>query len=109
MQLWREAHVELKMLKASRVQSSIEKARAAIARRTFQSQNVENTSAPERSWKLKYSRSSRGCGANYICKPNFENASAPQHFWKLSYSKSARGWRSTFRNENCKSTSGSSC
>ena len=46
--LWREAHLEVKMLKTLGVRttfgsSELEKAHAVVARRTFRSKNVQNT------------------------------------------------------------------
>ena len=48
MPLWREAHFQVKMLKALHVRatfggSDVEKVHAVVARSTFQSQNVKNT------------------------------------------------------------------
>ena len=39
-----------------------------MARSTFPSQNVQNTSAPDRFWKLRCRKSARRCGAKYISK-----------------------------------------
>ena len=50
--LWREAHFEVKMLKTPGVRTTfgicdVEKVHAVVARSTFRSQNVQNTSAPD--------------------------------------------------------------
>ena len=45
-----------------------EKVHAVVARSTFGSQNVQNTSAPDRFWKLRCRKSARRCGAKYISK-----------------------------------------
>ena len=45
-----------------------EKLHAVVARSTFASQNVENTSAPDRFWKLRCRKSARRCGAKHISK-----------------------------------------
>jgi len=45
-----------------------EKLHAVAARSTFPSQNVQNTSAPDRFWKLRCRKSARRCGAKHICK-----------------------------------------
>ena len=45
-----------------------EKLHAVVARSTFASQNVQNTSAPEHFWKLRYRKSARLCGAKHIWK-----------------------------------------
>ena len=39
-----------------------------MARSTFPSQNVQNTSAPDRFWKLRCRKSARRCGAKHISK-----------------------------------------
>ena len=45
-----------------------EKLHAVVARSTFQSQNVQNTSASDRFWKLRCRKSARRCGAKHISK-----------------------------------------
>ena len=45
-----------------------EKLHAVVARSTFASQNVQNTSAPDHFWKLRYRKSARRCGAKHISK-----------------------------------------
>ena len=39
-----------------------EKLHAGVARSTFPSQNVQNTSAPDHFWKLRCRKSARRCG-----------------------------------------------
>ena len=56
--LWREAHFEVKMLKTLGVRttfggSDVEKVHAVVARRTFRSQNVQNTSVSDLFWTLR--------------------------------------------------------
>ena len=56
--LWREAHLEVKMLKTPGVRttfggSDVEKVHAVVARRTFRSQNVQNTRGSEHFWRLR--------------------------------------------------------
>ena len=46
----------------------VEKVHAVVARSTFPSQNVQNTSAPDRFWKLRWWKSARRCGAKHISK-----------------------------------------
>ena len=41
---------------------------AVVARSTFPSQNVQNTSASDRFWKLRCRKSARRCGAKHISK-----------------------------------------
>ena len=71
--LWREAHFEVKMYKAHHSRTTfgswdVEKAHAVVARSTFPSQNVQNTSASDHFWKLRCRKSARRCGAKHISK-----------------------------------------
>ena len=50
------------------VQQTGEKWHAAVAKTTFFSQNVENTSVSEPFWRFRCSKMARGCGAKHICK-----------------------------------------
>ena len=45
-----------------------EKWHAAVAKSTFESQNVQNTTFPEPFWKLRWWKMPRACGAKHICK-----------------------------------------
>ena len=45
-----------------------EKLNAVVARSTFGSQNVQNTSAPDHFWKWRCRKSARRCGAKRVCK-----------------------------------------
>ena len=47
---------------------SDEKLHAVVARSTFPSQNVQNTSASDHFWKLRCRKSARRCGAKHISK-----------------------------------------
>ena len=56
--LWREAHLEVKMLKALGVRttfgsSDLEKVHAVVARKTFRSKNVQNTRGSDHFWRLR--------------------------------------------------------
>ena len=71
--LWREAHFEVKMYKTPQLRTTfgswdVEKVHAVVARSTFPSQNVQNTSAPDHFWKLRCRKSARRCGAKHISK-----------------------------------------
>ena len=71
--LWREAHLEVKMLKTPGVRttfggSDVEKAHAVVAGSTFRSQNVQNTPFSDHFWKLRCRKSARRCGAKHISK-----------------------------------------
>ena len=47
---------------------SDEKLHAVVARSTFPSQNVQNTSASDHFWKLRCRKNARRCGAKHISK-----------------------------------------
>ena len=49
---------------------SDEKLHAVVARSTFPSENVQNTSASDHFWKLRCQKSARRCGAKHISKSN---------------------------------------
>ena len=71
--LWREAHFEVKIYKAHHSRTTfgswdVEKVHAVVARSTFASQNVQNTSASDHFWKLRCRKSARRCGAKHISK-----------------------------------------
>ena len=71
--LWREAHLEVKMYKAHHSRTTfgswdVEKVHAVVARSTFPSQNVQNTSASDHFWKLRCRKSARRCGEKHISK-----------------------------------------
>ena len=71
--LWREAHFQVQMYKTHQVRTTfgswdVEKVHAVVARSTFPSQNVQNTSASDHFWKLRCWKSARRCGAKHISK-----------------------------------------
>ena len=71
--LWREAHLEVKMLKTLGVRttfgsSDVEKVHAVVARSTCRSQHVKNTRASDHFWKLRCRKSVLRCGAKHISK-----------------------------------------
>ena len=71
--LWREAHFQVKLYKTPQVRTTfgsydVEKAYAVVARSTFPSQNVQNTSASDHFWKLRCQKSARRCGAKHISR-----------------------------------------
>ena len=56
--LWREGRFEVKMYKTHQVRTTfgswdVEKVHAVVARRTFRSQNVQDTPGPDHFWKLR--------------------------------------------------------
>ena len=71
--LWREARFQVKMYKTHHCRTTfaswdVEKVHAVVARSTFPSENVQNTSASDDSWKLRCRKSARRCGAKHISK-----------------------------------------
>ena len=71
--LWREAHLEVKCVKNWGVRSSFgswddEKVHGVVARSTFPTQNVQNTTCSRHFWKLRCRKSARCCGAKQILK-----------------------------------------
>ena len=71
--LWCEAHFEVKSVKNWRSRTTfgswdVKKVHAVVARSTFPSQNVQNTSASDHYCKLRCRKSARRCGAKHISK-----------------------------------------
>ena len=71
--LWREAHFEVKMYKTHHGRTTfgswdVEKVHAVVARSTFRSENVQNTTCSRHFWKLRCRKSARRCGAKHISK-----------------------------------------
>ena len=119
--LWREAHFEVRMCKTPGVRITfgswdVEKAHAVVARSTFPSQDVQNTSASDHFWKLpplwreahfevkmyKTPQRRTAFGSCDVEKAhavvarstfrsqNAQNTRGSDHFWKLRCRKSAR-------------------
>ena len=67
--LWREAHLEVTMLKTLGIGSwDVEKVHAVVARSTYWSQNAQNTPFSDHFWKLGCRISARRCGTEHISK-----------------------------------------
>ena len=71
--LWRETHVQVKRYKTPQLRTTFgscnaEKVHSVVARSTFPSQNVQNTSASDHFWKLRCRKSACRCGAKQISK-----------------------------------------
>ena len=71
--LWREAHFEVKMYKTHQRRTTfgswdVEKVHAVVARSTFPSQNVQNTTCSRHFWRFGCWKSARRCGAKHISK-----------------------------------------
>ena len=97
--LWREAHFEVKMYKTHHVWNTfgswdVEKVHAVVARSTFRSQNVQNTSVSDHFWKLRCRKSARRCGAKHISKSKYlKKITCSDHFWwfRCSFAWQAQG------------------
>ena len=71
--LWHEAHFQVKMYKTHHSRttfgsSDVEKVHAVVARSTFPSQNVQNTTCSRHFWRFGCWKSARRCGAKHISK-----------------------------------------
>ena len=71
--LWREAHFEVKMYKTHHARTTfgscdVEKVHAVVARSTFRSENVQNTTCSHHFWRFRCRKSARRCGAKHISK-----------------------------------------
>ena len=104
--LWREAHLQVKMLKNWRCRShlgssDVEKWHAAVARSTFASENAQNTSLSEPFWKFRCSKMAR---AHFEVKM-LKNWRVRTTFWRCDVQKChAAVARSTFVSQNVQST-----
>ena len=71
--LWREAHFEVKTCKTHQCRTTfgsydVEKVHAVVARSTFPSQNVQNTTCSRHFWRFGCGKSARCCGAKHSSK-----------------------------------------
>ena len=71
--LSREAHFQVKMYKTPQCRTTfgsweVEKVHAVVARSTFRSQNVQNTSVSDHFWKLRCRKRARRSGTKHISK-----------------------------------------
>ena len=112
--LWREANFQVKMYKTHQLRTTfgswdVEKVHAVVARSTFQSQNVQNTPAPDHFWKLRCRKSARRCGAKQISKSNILKTPGVRTTFGGSDVKKVHAVvaRSKFRSQNVKNTRGS--
>ena len=109
--LWRRAHFQVKMYKTHHGRTTfgswdVEKVHAIVARSTFPSQNVQNTSASHHFWKLRRRKSARRCGANHISKSKCtkHTRSGPLLAVEMSKKLHAVVARSTVRSQHVRST-----
>ena len=64
-----------------------EKLHAVVARSTFPSQNVQNTTCSDHFWKLRCGKSARRCGAKHISK-----SKCTKHIWfRCAFAWQAQG------------------
>ena len=70
---WREVHFQVKMYKTHQLRTTfgswdVEKVHAVVARSTFPSQNVQNTTCSRHFWRFGCWKSVRRCGAKHTSK-----------------------------------------
>jgi len=70
---WREAHFQVKMYKTLGVRTTfgnwdVERVHAVVARSTFRSQNLQNTTCSRHFWRFRCRKSASCCGAKHISK-----------------------------------------
>ena len=118
--LWREAHFEVKMYKTHQLRTTfgswdVEKVHAVVARRTFRSQNVQNTPASDHFWKLRCRKSARRCGAKHISKLKCTKHTILGPLLEVEMSKKCTPlWREAhlevkmYKTHQCRTTFGSS-
>ena len=110
--LWREAHVEVKMYKTRHVRatfggSDVEKVHAVVARSTFRSQNVQNTTCSRHFWRLRCRKKCTPLGreAHFEVKSVNNTEGSRTTFGGSDVEKSARRCaRSTCRSEHVQYT-----
>ena len=87
-----------------------EKLHAVVARRTFPSQNVQDTPWSDHFWKLRCRKSARRCGAKHISKSKCTKHTSSGPLLEVEMSKKVHAVvaRSTFRSENVQNTTCSS-
>ena len=106
--LWREAHFQVKMYKTPQRRTTfgsceVEKVHAVVARSTFPSQNVQNTSASDHFWKLRCRKSARRCGAKHISKSKCAKHTMYGPFLEVQMSKKCPPlWREAHFEVMCK-------
>ena len=83
-----------------------EKLHAVVARSTFRSENVQNTSASDHFWKLRCRKSARRCGAKHISKSKCTKHTSFGPLLEVEMSKKVHAVvaRSTFPSQNVQNT-----
>ena len=101
-------HYKTHQLRTTFGSCDVEKVHAVVARSTFRSQNVQNTPAPDRFWKLRCRKSARRCGVKHISKSKCTKHTRFGPLLEVEMSKNCTVVaRNTFRSQNVKSTRGS--
>ena len=102
--LWREAHFEVKMYKAHHCRTTfgswdVEKVHAVVARSTFPSQNVQNTTCSRHFWRFGCWKSARRCGAKHISKSKWTKHTSVGPLLEVEMSKKCTPlWRQNVQN-----------
>ena len=73
-------------------QMRVEKVHAVVARSTFRSQNVQNTSFSDHFWKLRCRKSARRCGAKHISKSKCTKHTILGPLLEVAMSKKCTPW-----------------
>ena len=100
--LWREAHFQVKMYKTPHVRatfggSDVEKVHV-VARSTFRSQNVQNTTCSRHFWRFGCWKSAR-CGAKHISKSKCRKHTSFGPLFEVEMSKKCTPlWRQNVQN-----------
>ena len=84
--LWREAHFQVKMYKAHQLRTTfgswdVEKVHAVVARSTFPSQNVQNTTCSRHFWRFRCRFAWQAQGIVHLFKSE-QNVRVLWHFQK---------------------------
>ena len=109
--LWREARFQVKMYKTPQLRTTfgscdVEKVHAVVARSTFPSQNVQNTSVSDHFLKFRCRKSARRCGEKHISKSKVLKSDGLGPLLEVQMSKKCTTVvaRSTFPSQNGKNT-----
>ena len=84
--LWREAHFQVKMYKTPQCRTTfgscdVEKVHAVVARSTFPSQNVQNTSVSDHFWRCDVEKVHAVVSRSTFRSQNVKNTTCSRHFW----------------------------
>ena len=87
--LWREAHLQVKMYKTHQLRTTfvrcdVEKVHAVVARSTFPSENVQNTTCSDHFWRLR-------CRPSKKCTPLWREAHFEVKMYKTHHVRSTFG------------------